>query len=173
MTSAERTIKGGTNVLDWLATTAYATWVSEASGWPIALTIHAFGTATVVGLTVIIALRLLGLFRTIPYTAIYKLIPLVWIGVVVQVLSGLTLWLTKPAQYLADGMFEMKLVFLLIAVVATWYFQKTMKREIADWEGAGRVTSRGVKFGAATCVLWAAVTIGGRLTAYLGSLYPT
>ena len=47
-----------------------------------------------------------------------------------------------------------------------------MKREAAGWEAAGTVSSRGVKFVAASCLLWAAVTIGGRLTAYLGSLYP-
>jgi hypothetical protein len=33
------------------------------------------------------------------------------------------------------------------------------------------VTSRGARIAAVTCLLWAAVTVGGRLTAYLGSLY--
>ena len=160
-------------MLDWLATSSYAVWVSESWGWPIALTLHAFGTAIVVGLMAVIALRLLGAFRTIPYTSLNKLVPLIWIGVVCQVLSGFTLWLTKPAQYLGDGMFEVKFTFVVIAVVVMVLIQNTMRREAAAWEAAGTVSSRGLKFGTASCLLWAAVTIGGRLTAYLGSLYPT
>jgi hypothetical protein len=127
----------------------------------------------VVGLMFIIGLRLLGLFRTIPYSAIYRLIPFVWIGIVCQVLSGLTLWVTKPAQYLSDAMFETKFTLVVISIAVTSYFHSTMKRQAAAWDTTGTVSSRGVKVGAATALLWAAVTIGGRLTAYLGSLYPT
>src|SRR5713101_3814226 len=129
-------------------------WVNESWGWPLALTIHAFGTATVVGLMSIIGLRLLGLFRTIPYTSLNKLVPLVWTAVVFQVISGFTLWMTKPAQYLADGMFEIKFTLVIIAGVVMWYFHNTMKREAAAWETAGTVSSRGLKFGVASCLLW-------------------
>jgi hypothetical protein len=159
-------------VLEWLAHTRYAEWVDQSWGWPVALTVHAFGTATVVGLIFIIGLRLAGLFQTIPYTALNRLMPLVWIAVACQVASGVTLWMTKPAQYLADGMFEVKFILVVIASVVMWYFHGTMRREAAAWEAKGAVSPRGLKLGAAACVLWAAVTIGGRLTAYLGSLYP-
>ena len=160
-------------MLEWLAHTPYAMWVNESWGWPLALTIHAFGTATVVGLMSIIGLRLLGLFRTIPYTSLNRLVPLVWIAVVLQVISGFTLWITKPAQYLADGMFEVKFTLVIIAIGVMWYFHNTLKREAAAWEAKGSVSSRGLIIVAASCLLWAAVVIGGRLTAYLGSLYPS
>ena len=65
----------------------------------------------------------------------------------------------------------MKFTLVIIALVVTWYFQLTMKREAAVWEANGVVSSRGRKLVSVTCLLWAAVTIGGRLTAYLGSLY--
>ena len=68
-------------------------------------------------------------------------------------------------------MFEVKFTLLIIALVVTWHFQHTMKQEAASWEANGAVSSRGRKLVSATCLLWAAVTIGGRLTAYLGSLY--
>jgi hypothetical protein len=159
------------NVLNWLEHTSYAEWVNQSWGWPLALTIHALGTATVVGLTFIIGLRLFGLFRTIPYTSMNKLVPFIWFAAACQILSGVTLWLTKPGQYLADGMFEVKFTLVIIALVVTWYFQNTMKQEAASWEKNGAVSSRGRKLVSATCLLWAAVTIGGRLTAYLGSFY--
>lgn len=158
-------------MLEWLSHTSYAEWVNQSWGWPLALTIHAFGTATVVGLMFIIGLRLLGLFQTIPYTSMNKLVPLVWIAIACQVISGFTLWMTKPAQYLADGMFEVKFTLVVIAIVVTWYFHSTMKREAAVWDAKGAISSRGLKLASVACLLWAAVTIGGRLTAYLGSLY--
>jgi hypothetical protein len=159
------------DVLDWLANSSYATWVNESGGWPIALTIHAFGVATVVGLMAIIGLRLMGRFRTIPYSALNKLIPYIWIAVAAQFVSGFTLWMSKPAQYMADGMFEVKFTLVIVACVVMGSFSRTLRRESAGWEAAGKASPRGVKLGAASCVLWAAVTIGGRLTAYLGSLY--
>ena len=159
-------------MIDWLGHSAYAEWVNQSWGWPLALTIHAFGTATVVGFMAIIGLRLLGVFRTIPYTSLNRLIPFIWIAVICQVVSGFTLWITKPQQYLADGMFEVKFTLVVISIIVMVYFHKTMRRETAAWDAAGTVSSRGIKIGAAAALLWAAVTIGGRLTAYLGSIYP-
>jgi hypothetical protein len=160
------------NVIEWLAHTPYAEWVNQSWGWPLALTVHAFGTATAVGIMFIIGLRLVGLLRPIPYAAMSRLMPFVWIAVAVQIISGLTLWMTKPAQYLADGMFEVKIILLVIAIVVTWQFQWHMTQEADAWQVKGRPSPRARNLVIAACLLWAAVTIGGRLTAYLGSLYP-
>lgn len=158
-------------MLDWLESTPYADWVRESWGWPFALTLHAFGTATVIGIIFIITLRLLGLFRTIPYTTLNKLLPIIWIAVVVQVMSGVTLWMTKPMKYLEAGMFESKIALVITGIIITAYFHRTLKREAAAWDAAGTVSSRGLKFVAAAALVWTAVNIAGRLTAYLTSLY--
>jgi len=159
------------DMLDWLANSPYAEWVNQSGGWPIALTIHAFGVAIVIGFSFIIGLRLMGMFRTIPYTSLLRLFPYIWIAVVFQFLSGFTLWMSKPLPYLADGMFEVKFALVIIACIVTAYLHGTMRREAGAWDASGKVSPRGIKPVAATCVLWAAVVIGGRLTAYLGSLY--
>ena len=57
------------------------------------------------------------------------------------------------------------------AVIVMLVFQATLKREAAGWEAAGKVSPRGHKIVVLTFVAWAAVTVGGRLTAYLGTLY--
>jgi hypothetical protein len=158
-------------VFQWLSDTEYAAWVRESWGWPLALTFHAFGNAIVVGLIFIIALRLLGLFRTIPYTSLNRLIPVIWVGVVCQVTSGFTLWVTKPDRYLSAGMFEAKVSFVLIGIILTYYFQGMLKREAPAWQAAGKVSTNGVRFVCVTALAWASVLTTGRLTAYLGSLY--
>ena len=158
-------------MLEAIGTSDFAMWVDESWGWPLALTIHALGMATVVGLMFIIGLRLAGAFPSIPYSSLSRLLPLIWIAVVLQAISGFTLWVTKPAQYLGDVMFDTKFALVIIASLVMWYWQATFKREVAAWEAAGSVSARGLKITAATCFFWAAVTVGGRLTAYLGSLY--
>ena len=158
-------------MFEWLSNTEYALWVQASWGWPLALTIHAFGNAVIVGFIMIICLRLLGLFRTIPYTSLNRLIPYMWVAFVFQVYSGVTLWMTKPDKYLSAGMFEAKLSFVILGAVLTWYFQNVLKQEAAVWQASGTVSSRGVKFVCATALAWAGVLTTGRLTAYLGSLY--
>jgi len=158
-------------VLDWLATSAYAQWVNESWGWPLALTIHAFGVAIIVGFMAFIGMRLLGLFRTIPCESFLRLIPLIWIAYGFQAISGFTLWMTKPDRYLADGMFELKFTLVIVAGIVMWIFQQTLKREAHDWDASGKISPRGQKLVVTSFLLWAGVTITGRLTAYLGQLY--
>ena len=158
-------------MLEWLQTTGYSQWVRESWGWALALTVHAFGNAVVVGLVLIMAMRLFGLFRTIPYTALPKLFPFIWVAIAFQVASGFTLWMSKPARYVKDGVFDIKFSLVVIGVVLLVYFQRTLTRQSPEWQSAGKVTSSGLRLAAAAALCWAFVIIMGRLTAYLGSLY--
>jgi hypothetical protein len=158
-------------VLEWLQTTEYSQWVRESWGWALALTVHAFGNAIVVGFVLIMAMRLFGLFRTIPYTALPKLFPFIWVAICFQVASGFTLWMSKPGRYVKDGVFDIKFSLVVIGIVLLVYFQRTITRESPDWQKAGKVTSGGIRLAAAAALCWAFVIIMGRLTAYLGSLY--
>ena len=159
-------------MLAWLESSQYSVWMrGELWGWPLALTVHALGTALVIGFIVIIDLRLLGLFEAIPYTSLNRLFPVLWGALVLQFLSGFALWMTKPTQYVTDGAFVLKVSLVVVGTILTLYFYATIKREAASWEAAGAVSSRGVKFVAATLLVWCSVLIAGRLTAHLGSIY--
>jgi hypothetical protein len=158
-------------VFGWLEQTEYSAWVRESAGWPIALTFHAFGNAIVVGLFVIICLRLLGLYRTVPYTSLNKLVPVVWIGFIIQVGSGLTLWASKPDRYLSDALFDTKFSFVILGAVLTYAFQGILRQEAPAWQAAGKVSSKGLQWVVVTTLAWFGVLVTGRLTAYLGTLY--
>jgi hypothetical protein len=160
-------------VVEWLDGTEYAIWFRESLwGWPMALTFHAFGTAVVIGFIAIIFLRLLGLFRTIPYTSLLPLFPIIWVAVVVQAWSGFSLWMTKPARYISDGMFQSKLTFVVASILVTIVFHIIVKQGAAKWQAAGGLPPTSVRiFTSVTAFLWAGVLVAGRLTAYLGSLY--
>jgi hypothetical protein len=160
-------------VLEYLENSAFSEWARGESlwGWPFALTIHALGTAIVIGFIFIFGLRLLGFFKTIPLTSLSRLFPVVWIAVVLQFLSGFTLWMTKPSKYLTDGAFLIKFTLVCTGLVVTWFYFKTLRQEGPEWEAKGVISPRGYRFVAATVVWWAAVLVAGRLTAYLGQLY--
>jgi hypothetical protein len=159
-------------VLAWLESSQFAAAVrGELWGWPLALTVHAFGTALVIGFIFIISLRLLGFFETIPYKSLNQLFPVIWAALVLQFLSGFTLWTTKPTRYVVDGAFMLKSLLVVVGIILTLYLYRTIKREAVAWEAAGAVTSHEVKFVAANLMVWCGVLVAGRLTAYLGPIY--
>jgi hypothetical protein len=159
-------------VLAGLENSQFSVWVrGELWGWPLALTLHALGTALVMGFIFIICLRLLGLFETIPYNSLKRLFPVIWAALVLQLLTGSALWMTKPTRYVADVAFLLKFLFVIIGVVLTGYLYGAIKREAASWDAAGAVSSDGAKFVAPSLLAWCIVLVAGRLTAYLGSLY--
>jgi hypothetical protein len=160
------------SALQALAMTDYATWVRESLwGWPLSLTFHAFGNAAVIGLSFIIALRIFGLFRSIPYASLTRLFPVIWLGVVIQVMSGSSLWMTKPDKYVSAAMFDFKFSFVVLGIVMTAIFQSIISREAASWQASGKVSPHGTNFAAFMALCWAGVLVTGRLTAYLGTLY--
>lgn len=156
--------------LEYLHQTPYSEWVQASWGWAWALTLHAFGNATVVGLSWIIALRIWGFFRSIPITTARTLFPVIWVGVAIQVYSGLTLWISKPAKYLGDWVFDTKITFVILGVVTTLIFQRLYTAEAAAWQADG-VTKKGKQWVTFMALSWGMVTVMGRLTAYLGQLY--
>ena len=159
-------------MLAWLESSQFSAWVrSELWGWPLALTVHAFGTALVVGFSLIIALRLLGFFKAIPYAALNRLFPVIWIALLLQFLSGFTLWMAKPTRYVADGAFMLKIVLVIVGTFLTLSLYRTMRREAAAWETEGTVSPSAIKFAVAGLLVWCGVLVAGRLTAYLGPLY--
>jgi hypothetical protein len=159
-------------VLGSLESSQFSAWLrTELWGWPLVLTLHVLGTAVVIGLIFVISLRFLGLFETIPYRSLNRLFPVVWIALVVQVLTGFALWMTKPTRYVVDTAFALKFSLVIVGIVLTLYFYAAMKREAASWDAAGAAPSRGIKFAAASLVVWCGVIVAARLTAHLGSLY--
>jgi hypothetical protein len=159
-------------VLELLGNSQFSALVrSELWGWPLALTIHVLGTALVVGFVFIVGLRLLGFFKMFPYTSLSRLFPVIWVALAIQYLSGFTLWMTKPTQYVADGGFMLKVSLVVVGTILTMFFYRTIKREAPTWEAKGGVSPRGIKFVAATLLVWGGALVASRLTAYLGSIY--
>ena len=157
-------------MFEWLEALPLSEFIrTDIWGWPVALTLHVIGTALLVGLIFVIGLRFLGLFELIPFSSLNRLFPLIWVGFGLQVLSGFLLWITKASRYVADGAFELKVLLIVVGVVLTYQFSKTMQREAVSWDKTGAIASHKTRMAAVLMVVWAAALIAGRLTGYLGS----
>jgi hypothetical protein len=158
-------------VLESLGSSQFSVLIrTQLWGWPLALTLHALGTALILGFVFIISLRLLGLFEQIPYRSLGKLFPFVWGALVLQLITGLVLWIAKPVQYVADGAFLLKILLIVAGVVMMTRLQKMIAQEGASWDTNGGMPAAALRFVATTLVVWCVVLVAGRLTGYLGSI---
>ncbi len=158
-------------MLAWLENSPFSVWEKGGSlgGWPTVLTIHVLGTALVIGLIVIIHLRLLGVFDGIAYSSLRRLFPALWAGFAVQFLSGFALWTTKATQYTIDVAFLVKLVLVVAGFVLTLMLYGAVKREAVSWAADTAAPPR-FEVVLPSLLIWCAVLIFARLTAFLGAL---
>lgn len=155
---------------EWLETSEAAEWVrAEVWRWPLVLTLHTLGTALTVGFVFLIGLRMFGKFRTLPFEALRRFMPVLWFAVLWQIATGFLMWVTRPLEYSSDGAFELKMVFMVAGAILLVPLHVTIRRMALAREGARKVSAGAVKLAAAIIAMWAGVLIASRLTAQLGS----
>lgn len=155
-------------LLNWLEATSYSQWILvSAVGWPLMLSLHAFGLAIIVGVVFSLNLRILGLYDTIPYTSLHGLMGIAWIGIVINVFTGLSIFITQASSYISNVPFLFKILFIALGIVNLVYARKTLRREAAAWEAAGSVPRVGTMLAVSSLVLWLLAVVTGRLIAYL------
>jgi hypothetical protein len=90
--------------------------------WPTSETIHFVGMSLLFGITLLMILRILGMMKAIPFAALHRLLPLAVLGFVLNVISGMTFYISSPQMYYNNNGFAAKIVFLLIAGLCVLYF---------------------------------------------------
>ena len=153
--------------LAWLEATGLAEWArSSSEGYPSMITLHAFGMAIMVGLSLALDLRLLGKFAGIPYTGLQRFFGLAWIGFLINTLSGTALFSMQATAYIVDWVFMTKMGFVFLGAITTAILQTQVGRDSAKWPATA--PPGGVKVVAALGIaFWLIAITLGRLTAYL------
>jgi hypothetical protein len=81
----------------WLESTAVSVWIVESPSlfaFPGILAVHTVGLGLLAGLNGALDLRLLGMARSIPPAAFTRVLPIMWFGLWVNVLSAVALVVT-------------------------------------------------------------------------------
>ena len=159
----------------WLAGTT-ASGVIQKTLWviPVMQTIHILGVAMVFSSVVMIQLRVLGITssQTIEQTA-HRFVPWIFGGVVVLALTGTVLIIGEPQRSLPSYEFQMKMLYLAVAIAFTIAFAQSVRQHALVWETAGgtggrKVAARTLVNGLALVAFlaWAMVVVYGRWIAY-------
>jgi hypothetical protein len=153
-------------VLQWIQDLPISAAIAESDSlwWGYAwwLFVHAVGMGLTAGIGFIVCLRLLGVGRQIPLSALRVLFRLFWVGFYLNLLSGTLLFMTDATGIARVWELYAKLVCLALALVA----MSRLRRFVDSTEGDSRIPPSIQKTAVACLVLWLAVITSGRLIAY-------
>lgn len=163
-------------IQQWLLTTLgrvdiVEPFMTSRWGWPICETLHFFGLSLLVGTVGMFDLRLLGVARRIPISALHRLIPWGVGGYVLNVATGSMFLVSAPDQYLYNAAFHLKMLFMAVAGLNVLAFYSTMFRKVKVL-GAGADAPLAAKLiGGASLFLWTGIIIFGRLLTFYRPFY--
>jgi hypothetical protein len=153
------------------STIASSTWM-----FPTIETFHVIAIVTVIGAIAAMDLRLLGLTSgTKTIKAMERdTLPVIWTAFAFAVATGLLLFVSKAASYMANPYFIWKNVLMLLAGVNMLVFHRYVSRDIASWDAPGSAIPLGAKLSATlSLALWLVIPFCGRVIGFTLGIYYT
>lgn len=148
--------------LFWLEDSALGMLVSSSIwGYPIVLSLHALGMATLVGISLMLSFRVLGFASGVPVTALAPYWRIAKFGFVVNLLSGTALFFGSATSLAFNWPFRLKILLVLVGLLITRHLVKVCIK------GDGMVTSRDSLIAAVAVFIWVGALIVGRLIGYV------
>lgn len=155
---------------DWLATTQLSLLIQNVA-WiiPAVQSVHIICISIVMGSVALIDLRLLGITGRSQSISglVNRLLPAVWIALVVLLITGGLLAIGEPARSLQNPAFHAKMLMLLCVGALTFFFQQMLRGDVAFWElsPARRTTAK--MAAVVSLLLWVGIVFAGRWIAYM------
>ncbi len=136
--------------------------------WITAETLHFIGLSLLLGVMLLINVRLLGLAKHLPFSALDRLLPWAMLGFAINTLTGMLFIAASYGQYVASSTIYWKLLFVVLAAVNTLYF--TFDR---TWlQGPDRDAPALSKAAAVTAIaLWVGVLYWGSMLPFIGTAF--
>lgn len=156
-------------MLEWLEYTSLSIWVAESIwGYPIMLSLHIIGLAVVVGIFTVYNFRLLGLFNSLEFEPFLDFFRLAWLGLLVNVVSGFTLFSSQATFYVTNIPFLVKIISIIAGSLLAFKIQLRLQSNVNAWdETTAQPTNKDHSFAVISLALWTSAIFGGRLIAYL------
>jgi uncharacterized membrane protein len=129
-------------------------------------TVHFFGFTLIFATVLIVVLRILGFWKSVPFSAVHRLLPIGVIAVAMNVFTGMLMLLADTYRYVVnDYTFAPKIAFIPIGATAILYFS------LSDRLWKLKAGEDAPAFAKAVAILvfvcWAGVIACGRLLPYL------
>jgi len=147
--------------------TGIATWIREDGSWwayPTWTTVHTFGMGIIVGVSTVVALRLLGFAPTLPLASLKKLYPTMYFGFVINLISGTGMLMAGAVHLALHPLFLTKIACVFAAVGILRVLQVKLFRD--PELGTKPIDTRSKVLAWSVMSLWLVGMIAGRLIAY-------
>ena len=102
---------------------------------------HFVGLSLLVGAIFLFDLRLLGMAKRIPISALHRLVPWGLLGYGISAASGMLFLIAEPDQYVYNPAFQLKVLFMIVAGFNATAFYLTSYRRSGDRNDAVPVSS--------------------------------
>ena len=159
------------DLLAYLAASAFSQWLSlSILGFPTLIALHSVGMGVVVGLSLIVTLHLWRILPGLEDGLIPRLLDVALWGFLLNLGTGLGIFITRGPEYIASYMFVLKMVLVVISATLLFRLRRRLKAtERMTGVPAPDRTARNLAVVSTATFLGAVVT--GRLIAYLSDLY--
>ena len=150
-----------------------STWLRESQSlwaFPLVLALHTVGLGLVVGSTVVVDLRILGVASIIPLKPLEKFFSIMWLGFALNAVTGLMLLAKEATTVSVSGVFWVKMSLIALAI---WVLTRIRTKVFDDPLVDTRPIPNSVRVLALVSILlWAGAITAGRLMAYVGPTQP-
>lgn len=161
--------------LKFLETLWISEWIALSDfGYPVMLAFHSIGLAAVVGITTMMALRLLGVARRLPLSGFARLTPFAVAGFVLNAVSGVLLFMSDGSRLISNWPFLLKMAAVILGAVL---FRLMSKAINLDWYRAlpnaavigpePEITRSTQLIAVALLMTWFVAIVAGRLIAHV------
>jgi hypothetical protein len=158
-------------LMAWLEASALSEFLRGLNIWAYGLInlVHILGISTLFGAVLLLDLRLMGLWRSIPLTGVIRpTVPLAAIGFILAATSGSLMFSFNTTNYHGNPFLYVKLPVIVVALVNVAIIQR-----LAAWRRAkaGAPTESGDQTvlaicGALSLLTWTTVITCGRMIGY-------
>lgn len=162
---------GGLDFLEYLASSQFSHWLAVSmAGFPTLIALHSVGMGAAVGLSMAVSLKLYGALPDLGRFPVQRLLDVAMWGFTLNLVTGLLLFMTRGPEYLASGIFMLKMLLVFVGVVLTVVVRQRV-RALAS--SSGTLSDDGVArvMSLVATLAWFGAVITGRLIAYLSDLY--
>lgn len=151
----------------WVEQSSLGIWMMDSIwGYPIVLSTHAVGMAIVVGTVLMIDLRLIGFVGKAPLDSFKNIFFITWIGVALNLLSGVALFASDPEKFTFHPLFWAKIVLMLVGVFFVFLLWSQVHKEGAGGDADFDPSTRLKVMAWVSMFTWFLVIVTGRLVGY-------
>ncbi len=158
--SFAESIVGGS--LNTLVTSTY--WL-----WPLMEIIHFIGLSMLLGSLLVIDLRMAGHFRALNPAATHKLLPLVFIGFSLNLITGVLFFYGDPLRYAGHTGFKIKMLLVVLAGINALVYYWKINPVMHTWDPDAKATPLARVVAYTSLFAWTGVLLYGRLIPYIST----